>query len=163
MKHSLLMKRTILVASMALIPLILPGLTLAAPEVTEPMSSAEAQAQGLTQIAVGSAKDTMRACLGRIPQGAGAGQLMLAEGSCQQVENGRTMNQTSGTFGGVIRALPLFLVHQGILLKEVSAYCVEVVKWIPDAVEYRSLASPFPSEGKGEVRASNKESPLPHI
>ncbi len=89
------MKRTILVASLALIPLILPGLTSAAPQVTEPMSSAEAQAQGLTQIAVGSVKDTLKACLGRIPQDASTGQLMLAEGSCQQVENGRIMSQTS--------------------------------------------------------------------
>ncbi|WNM60793.1 hypothetical protein [Candidatus Nitrospira neomarina] len=98
MKHTLLMKRTILVASMALVPLILPGLTLAAPQGTEPMSSAEAQAQGLTQIAVGSVQDTLKACLGRIPQNASSGQLMLAEESCQQVETARTINQTSLTF-----------------------------------------------------------------
>ena len=98
MKHTLLMKRTILVASMALVPLILPGLTLAVPQVTEPMSSAEAQAQGLTQIAVGSVQDTLKACLGRIPQDASSGQLMLAEESCQQVETARTINQTSLTF-----------------------------------------------------------------
>ncbi|GJL66867.1 MAG: hypothetical protein NPIRA05_18380 [Nitrospirales bacterium] len=98
MKHTLLMKRTILVASMALIPLILTGLTLAAPQVTEPMSSAEAQAQGLTQIAVGSAQDTLKACLGRIPQDASSGQLMLAKESCQQVETVRTINQQSLTF-----------------------------------------------------------------
>ncbi|HBP89322.1 MAG TPA: hypothetical protein DD706_16670 [Nitrospiraceae bacterium] len=98
MKHALLMKRTILVASMALIPLILPGLTSAAPQVKEPMSSAEAQAQGLTRIAVGSVQDTLKACLGRIPQDASPGQAMLAEGTCQQVETGRTMNQTSLTF-----------------------------------------------------------------
>lgn len=98
MKHTLLMKRTILVASIALISLILPGLTLAAPQVTEPMSPAEAQAQGLTQIAVGSVQDTLKACLGRIPQDASSGQLMLAEESCQQVETARTINQTSLTF-----------------------------------------------------------------
>ncbi|MFZ1748408.1 MAG: hypothetical protein WBO24_16215 [Nitrospirales bacterium] len=98
MKHTLLMKRTILVASMALIPLILPGLTLAAPQVTEPMSSAEAQAQGLTQIAVGSVQDTLKACLGRIPQDASSGQLMLAEQNCQHVDAERTINQASLTF-----------------------------------------------------------------
>jgi len=98
MKHTLLMKRTILVASLALIPLILPGMTSAAPQVTEPMSSVEAQAQGLTQIAVGSVKDTLKLCLGRIPQDASTGQFMLAEQNCQQVENGRTNIQTSLTF-----------------------------------------------------------------
>lgn len=98
MKHTLLMKRTILVASMALVPLILPGLTLAVPQVTKPMSSAEAQAQGLTQIAVGSVQDTLKACLGRIPQDASSGQLMLAEQTCQHVDAERTINQTSLTF-----------------------------------------------------------------
>jgi hypothetical protein len=98
MKHNLLMKRTILVASLALIPLILPGLASSAEQVRETMSSAEAQAQGLTQIAVGSVKDTLKACLGRIPQDASSGQLMLAEQNCQQVEAGRTINQTSLTF-----------------------------------------------------------------
>jgi hypothetical protein len=98
MKHNLLMKRTILVASLALIPFILPGLASSAKQVKETMSSAEAQAQGLTKIAVGSVKDTLKACLGRIPQDASTGQLMLAEQNCQQVENGRTINQTSLTF-----------------------------------------------------------------
>ena len=97
MKHTLLMKRTILVASLALLPLILPGLTSAASQVTEPMSSAEAQAQGLTQIAEGSVSDTLKLCLGRIPQDASAGQHLLAKQSCQQVEVDRT-HQASGTF-----------------------------------------------------------------
>jgi ABC-type transport system involved in cytochrome c biogenesis permease component len=83
MQHTLLMKRTILVASLLLVPLILPGLALAAEQVKGTMSSAEAQEQGLTQIAVGSVKDTLKACLGRIPQDASTGQLMLAEQNCQ--------------------------------------------------------------------------------
>ena len=98
MKHTLLMNRTILIASLALIPWILPGLASSAPQVAEPMSSAEAQAHGLTQIAVGSVQDTLKACLERIPQDASSGQLMLAEESCQQVETARTINQTSLTF-----------------------------------------------------------------
>jgi hypothetical protein len=98
MQNTLLMKRTILVALLALIPLILPGLTLAAPQVKEPMSSAEVQAQGLTQIAVESVNDTLKACLGRIPQDASRGQLMLAEQNCQHVDAERTNNQASLTF-----------------------------------------------------------------
>lgn len=97
MQHNLLMKRTILVASLTLIPLILPGLSSAEEQVKGMMSSAEAQAQGLMQIAAGSVTDTLQACLGRIPQDATAGQFMLAEQSCQQVEAGR-INQASGTF-----------------------------------------------------------------
>jgi hypothetical protein len=98
MQHTLWMKRTILVASLALIPLILPGLTSAAEQDKGMKPSAEAQAQGLTQIAVGSVNDTLKACLGRIPQDASAGQLMLAEQNCQQVEVGRTINKASLTF-----------------------------------------------------------------
>jgi len=97
MKYNLLIKRTILVASLAMIALILPGLTLAAESVKETMSSAEAQAYGLTQIAAGSVSDTLKLCLGRIPQDASAGQHMLAEQTCQQVELDRT-HQASGTF-----------------------------------------------------------------
>ena len=97
MKYNLLIKRTILVASFAMIALILPGLTLAAESVKERMSSAEAQAQALTQIAAGSVSDTLKLCLGRIPQDSSAGQHMLAEQTCQQVEVDRT-NQASGTF-----------------------------------------------------------------
>jgi hypothetical protein len=98
MQHTSLMKRTILVTSLAIIPLILSGLTLAAEQVKEPMSSAEAQMQGLTEIAVGSVNDTLQICLGRIPKDGSAGQLMLAEQNCQQVEATRTINQSSLTF-----------------------------------------------------------------
>ena len=98
MQYHLLFKRTILVASFAMIPFILPGLTLAAEPVTETMSSAEAQAQARTQIAEGSVRDTLQLCLGRIPQDASAGQRMLAEQNCQQVQAARTINQASLTF-----------------------------------------------------------------
>jgi len=98
MQYNLLIKRTILVVSLAVIPLILPGLTLAAEPVKETLSLAEAQAQALTQIAEGSVSDTLKLCLGRIPQDASAGQLMLAEQNCQQVQAARTINQASLTF-----------------------------------------------------------------
>ena len=98
MQYNLLIKRTILVASVAVIPLILPGLTLATAQGAKTMSSADTQAQALTQIAVGSVKDTLKACLGRIPQDASAGQLMLAEQSCRQVDDRRTSNHDSLTF-----------------------------------------------------------------
>jgi hypothetical protein len=98
MQHNLFMKHTILVASLALIPLILPGLTLAAGQEKERKSYDEAQAQGLTQNAAGSVNDTLKACLGRIPQDASTGQLILAEQNCQRVEANRTIDQASLTF-----------------------------------------------------------------
>ena len=98
MQYHLLIKRTILVASFATIPFILPGVALATEQVTKTMSSAEAQMHGLAQIAEGSVSDTLQLCLGRIPQDASAGQLLLAEQNCQQVQAARTINQASLTF-----------------------------------------------------------------
>ncbi len=98
MPYNLLIKHTLLVASFAMIPLILPGRTLAVESLNETLPSAEARVQALTQIAVGSVSDTLTLCLDRIPQDASAGQLMLAEQNCQQVDAGRTINQASLTF-----------------------------------------------------------------
>lgn len=98
MQYNLLIKRTILVATLALIPMILPGLTFAAGQEKERQSSSEAQTHGLTQIAVGSVNDTLKLCLGRIPQDASVGQLLLAKQNCQQVDADRTINQASLTF-----------------------------------------------------------------
>jgi hypothetical protein len=98
MKPDPFIKRTILVATLAMIPFILPGLALAAESVKETLSSAEAQAHGLAQIAEGSVSDTLKLCLGRIPQNASAGQLMLAEQNCQKVQTARTITQASLTF-----------------------------------------------------------------
>lgn len=98
MQNILFFQRTILVASLAMILLILPGMSIAAEQVTETMPSDEAQTHGLTQIAVGSVNDTLKLCLGRIPQDASAGQLMLAKQNCQQVDAGRTINQASLIF-----------------------------------------------------------------
>jgi hypothetical protein len=98
MKHDLFITRTILVAFLAMIPFMLPGLTRATEPVKEPRSSAEAQAHGLAQIAEGSVSDTLKLCLGRIPQDASAGQLMLAEQNCQQDQTARTITPASLTF-----------------------------------------------------------------
>ena len=85
--------RTILVASLMLLPLILPVGTFAA----EPVKGTRAlQNQGLKQNAVESVRDTLKTCLGRIPLDASVGQLMLAEQNCQQIEAERT--KTSLTF-----------------------------------------------------------------
>ena len=93
MKHERFITRTILVASLMLLPLILPVGTFAA----EPVKGTRAlQNQGLKQNAVESVRDTLKTCLGRIPLDASVGQLMLAEQNCQQIEAERT--KTSLTF-----------------------------------------------------------------
>ena len=93
MKHDVFIKRTILVVSLMLLPLILPVGTFAA----EPVKGTRAlQNEGLKQNAVESVQDTLKACLGRIPLEASVGQLMLAQQNCQQGEVDRT--NTSLTF-----------------------------------------------------------------
>ncbi len=87
MKHDLFIKRTILVASLMLLPLILPvGSSAAEPE----KGTRALQNEGLKQHAVESVQDTLKACLGRIPLEASVGQLMLAQQNCQQIEVNRT-------------------------------------------------------------------------
>ena len=93
MKHDLFIKRTILVASLVLFPLILPVGTLAG----EPEKGTRAlQNEALKANAVESVQDTLKACLGRIPLDASIGQLMLAEQNCQHIAAERTA--TSVTF-----------------------------------------------------------------
>jgi hypothetical protein len=86
MKHNLFFTRMLLVVSAVFCSLILSvSVTAAVPQKMEgalviaPMS-------GLKQIAVESVKDTLNACLARIPLDASAGQHMLAEQNCQQVD-----------------------------------------------------------------------------
>ena len=87
MKHELFITRTLFVASLMVLPLILPiGSSAAEPE----KGTRALQNEGLKQIAVGSAQDSLKECLDRIPEGATAGQLMLAEQNCQHVEMVRT-------------------------------------------------------------------------
>ena len=87
MKHDLFIKRTILVASLMLLPLILPvGSSAAEPE----KGTRALQNEGLKKHAVESVQDTLKACLGRIPLDASVGQLMLAQQNCQHVAIERT-------------------------------------------------------------------------
>lgn len=87
MKHDLFINRSIFVASLFLIPLVLPmGSSAAEPE----MGTRALQTQNLKQIAVGSTQDSLKACLARIPADASVGQQMLAEQACQQVDADRT-------------------------------------------------------------------------
>jgi len=87
MKHDRIINRTIVVASLVLFPLFLPVMTVGAEPQEETRSSQE---RGLEQIAVGSLEDTLKACLARIPADATAGQLLLAQQNCKQVEVART-------------------------------------------------------------------------
>ncbi len=87
MTHKFFLTRTILVTSLMLFPLILPVGTFGA----EPLEGTLAlQNEGLKQIAAGSAQDSLKACLARIPENATVGQLLLAEQNCQHVEKIRT-------------------------------------------------------------------------
>ena len=95
MKHDLFIHRTIVVASLVLFPLIVPVVTLAEQPEDRAKTFSEKQVPGLKQIAADSTRDTLKACLGRIPLDASARQLMLAEQNCQQVEADRGKVQLS--------------------------------------------------------------------
>jgi hypothetical protein len=86
MKHDLFFTRVLLVVSAVFCSLILSVTATAA--VPEKMEGALiiAPMSGLNQIAVESVKDTLKACLARIPSDGSAGQRMLAEQNCQQVD-----------------------------------------------------------------------------
>jgi hypothetical protein len=82
MKHDLFMTRSIVIASLMVLPLILPiGSSAAEPE----KGTRALQNESLKTSAVESSQDSLKACLGRIPLEASAGQLMLAEQNCQHV------------------------------------------------------------------------------
>ena len=83
MKHELFITRIILVASLMLFLLILPGLSQAEDLVKGTMVIPEVSSQGIEQIAVESIQDSLKACLDRIPSDATVGQLMLAKQTCQ--------------------------------------------------------------------------------
>jgi hypothetical protein len=56
--------------------------------------SASAQSAGRTLVASGAVEDSQQACLARIPKGATAGQLMLAEQSCKRDQQSRQAAQS---------------------------------------------------------------------
>jgi hypothetical protein len=86
MKHDLFITRSIVIASLMVLPLILPiGSSAAEPE----KGTRALQNEGLRTNAVESVQDTLKACLGRIPLDASIGQMMLAKENCQTVAAGR--------------------------------------------------------------------------
>ncbi|GJL64164.1 MAG: hypothetical protein NPIRA04_28180 [Nitrospirales bacterium] len=95
MKRNLFINRTIFVASLMFVLLILPGISSADDQEDRMKNFYEAQEQSRAQIAVGSSEDTLKACLGRIPSDASAGQFMLAEQNCQHVEVDRNKKHLS--------------------------------------------------------------------
>jgi hypothetical protein len=87
MKHDLFITRSIVIASLMVLPLILPiGSSAAEPE----KGTRAAQNEALKSNAVESVQDSLKACLGRIPLDASIGQLMLAKENCQTVAAGRS-------------------------------------------------------------------------
>lgn len=93
MKHLTVMHRTMVVALLLLFPLILPvGSSAAEPEKDGTRSL---QNQGLKQISAESVKDSLKACLSRIPADSSSGQAMLAEQGCRQIEENRNARRLS--------------------------------------------------------------------
>ncbi|MDH5563080.1 MAG: hypothetical protein OEY91_05565 [Nitrospirota bacterium] len=86
MKHDLFITRSIVIASLMVLPLILPiGSSAAEPD----KGTRALQDKALKSNAVESVQDSLKACLGRIPLDASIGQLMLAKENCQTVAAGR--------------------------------------------------------------------------
>lgn len=87
MKHDQCLNRRILVASLFLFAVLLPGVAPAAEtQEGQGRGSAMGERQTLEQIAVESVQDSLKACLDRIPSDASPGQLMLAEQNCRQID-----------------------------------------------------------------------------
>jgi hypothetical protein len=80
--------RTLLVASLALIPWIAAPSADAAGK-TPKASAPPTQSEGRNIMASGSVEDSQQACLARIPKVATAGQRMVAEDSCKRDQESR--------------------------------------------------------------------------
>jgi len=80
--------RTILIASLALIPWIAGSSAEAAGKAPK-ASAPPTQSEGRSAVAVGSVEDTHQACLDRIPKVATSGQRMIAEDSCKRDQTSR--------------------------------------------------------------------------
>jgi len=85
MRHYLFIRRTVLVASLMLIPWISP-LSAYAADQQSGKAIHSASAEALDVAAVGAASDTLKACLARIPKDATDGQRMIAQDSCKRDE-----------------------------------------------------------------------------
>jgi len=93
MKHDLFINRMIFIVSLVLAPLAFTGLSFASAPEEGASSFSQKQVKGLEQIAAESVLDTLKACLSRIPSNASAGQLLLAEQNCRQIEAERNTSQ----------------------------------------------------------------------
>jgi len=93
MKHDLFINRMIFVASLVFAPLALTGLSFASATEKGVNDFSVKQMKGLEQIAAESVQDTLKACLGRIPSNASAGQHLLAEQNCRHIESERNKSQ----------------------------------------------------------------------
>lgn len=83
-KWPVLVSLAVLFASLPILPL-----HAADQSVERPMMLAPTEA--LRLLASGSAEDTLKACLARIPDGATYGQRLLAEETCKDEETTRTL------------------------------------------------------------------------
>ncbi len=95
MTRTLFSNHMILIASLMVFLLILPGVSLASELVKGTMMMPEVQRERIAQKAAESVQDTLKACLSRIPSDATAGQLLLAEQSCEQVDLERNKTHLS--------------------------------------------------------------------
>ena len=96
MKRTLFNNRTLFIASLLFVLLMLPGISQADDLVKGTMvMPVPPLGQDIDQIAVESVRDSLKACLGRIPADATAGQLLLAELNCEQVDLERNRTHLS--------------------------------------------------------------------
>ncbi len=112
MRTHMVIRRTVLLAALALLLAWLPAVSTQATELSPggggipefmgvPSSSddhAPPSARGFGEVAAGAVEDTLKACLARIPKDASAGQRMLAEQGCEQEAGTRTLIQTAPKF-----------------------------------------------------------------
>ena len=110
MRTYIVIRRTVLVAALALIAW-LPAVPTQAAELSPgggipefmgaPPSSddnAPTSAGRLGEVAAGAVKDTLKACLARIPKDASAGQRMMGEQGCEQEEGTRNLIHAAPKF-----------------------------------------------------------------
>ena len=112
MRTHVVIRRTVLLATLALLLAWLPAMSTQATELSpggggipefmgaQPSSedNAPPAARGLGEVAAGAVEDTLRSCLARIPKDASAGQRMLAEQGCEQEAGTRMLIQTAPKF-----------------------------------------------------------------
>lgn len=92
--HTRSITRTILIATLALMPWMLApsaGAAGKAPKASAPPTPSE----GRSIVASGAVEDSQAACLARIPKDATSGQRMIAEDSCKRDQASRQSMQDS--------------------------------------------------------------------